>query len=92
MLQCVCSRLVKSVKDVYLQQVFEAMIIVANHRHICWVREHNGQSKMFKNLLNSAKKNASGKCWLCHIIKISVPTSLQSDIANYWPGMHNTAF
>ncbi len=33
----------------------EAMIIVANHSHICWVHAHNDQSAMFKNPLNSAQ-------------------------------------
>ncbi len=33
----------------------EAMIIVANHSHICWVREHYGQSAVFKNPLNSTQ-------------------------------------
>ncbi len=33
----------------------EAMIIEANHRHICWAREHNDQSALFKNPLNSAQ-------------------------------------
>ncbi len=33
----------------------ETMIIVANHSHICWAREHYGQSAVFKNPLNSAQ-------------------------------------
>ncbi len=33
----------------------EAMINVVNHRCICWMREHNDQSALFKNLLNSAQ-------------------------------------
>ncbi len=33
----------------------EAMIIVANHSHICWAPEYNGQSTMFKNTLFSAQ-------------------------------------
>ncbi len=32
----------------------EAMIIEANHRHICWAHERNDQSALFRNLLNSA--------------------------------------
>ncbi len=42
------------------------MIIVANQSHICWVRENNGQSEVFKNPLNSTQ-NARGKCWYRHI-------------------------
>ncbi len=33
----------------------EAMSIEDNHRRICWAREHNDQSALFKNLLNSAQ-------------------------------------
>ncbi len=33
----------------------EAMIIEANHSHICWACEHIGQSDRLKNLLNSAQ-------------------------------------
>ncbi len=33
----------------------EAMINEANHRPICWVREHNDQSALFNNPLNSAQ-------------------------------------
>jgi len=54
-LPCLCKRSVKSVIDVYLQHVFEPLIIVVNHRHIWWVREHNGQSEVFTNPLKSAK-------------------------------------
>ncbi len=31
----------------------EAMIIIANHSHICGAHEHYGQSAVFKNPLNS---------------------------------------
>jgi len=40
-----CKRSVKI--DVYLQHVFEALIIVANHRHKCWVCEYNSQSETY---------------------------------------------
>ncbi len=33
----------------------EAMIIEANQRPICWAREHNDQSALFNNPLNSAQ-------------------------------------
>ncbi len=33
----------------------ETMIIVANHSQICWVREHIGQSTVFKNQLKGAQ-------------------------------------
>ncbi len=33
----------------------EVMIIEANHRPICWAREHNDQSVLLNNLLNSAQ-------------------------------------
>ncbi len=33
----------------------ETMIIVANHSQICWVREHIGQSAVFKNQLKGAQ-------------------------------------
>ncbi len=33
----------------------EAMIIEANHRPICWAREHDDQSALFNNPLNSAQ-------------------------------------
>lgn len=66
---CICvSALVKRLKDVCLQHVFEAMIIVANHDI-----SDNGQSEVIKNPLNSAQ-NACGKFWYHHIFKISVPT------------------
>ncbi len=40
---------------VTLVEESEAMIIEANHRRICWAHEHNDQSALFKNLLNSAQ-------------------------------------
>ncbi len=36
----------------------EAMIIVANCRHICWAREHSSQSTVFKNPLSSTQIQA----------------------------------
>jgi len=48
---------VKCVKDVYLQHIFEALIILANHRHIWWAREHKGQSEAFRNPLNSTQSS-----------------------------------
>ncbi len=33
----------------------EAMIIVTYHSQICWVREHIGQSAVFKNQLKGAQ-------------------------------------
>lgn len=54
--KCSCvdlKRSLKSVKDVHLQHVSEVIIIVPNHRHR-WAQEHNGQSDVFKYLLNSA--------------------------------------
>ncbi len=47
----------------------EAMIIVADHSHICWVREHYGQSAVFKNPLNSTQTLAGNG-----LFKIAVPT------------------
>lgn len=41
---CFFKRSVKSIKVFYLQHV----LIVANHRHFCWVHEYNGQSKVLK--------------------------------------------
>ncbi len=38
-----------------LSEEHEAIIIVANHSHIIWVREHIGQSAVFKNPLKSAQ-------------------------------------
>ncbi len=38
-----------------LGEELEVMIIVANYSHICWECEHNGQSAVFKNPLNSAQ-------------------------------------
>jgi len=65
-----CKHSVKSVIDVYLQLVFEALIIVANYRHIRWVCEYSGQSEVFRIPLNSAQ---------CLMFQISVPKSLLFD-------------
>lgn len=42
------------------------MIIAASHRQICWGRERNDQSEVFKNPHNSTQ-NACGKYWYRHI-------------------------
>ncbi len=36
-----------------LGEEHEEMMIEANHSRICWVCEHNDQSALFENLLNS---------------------------------------
>ncbi len=38
-----------------LSEECDANINVVNHSHICWAREYNGQSALFKNPLNSAQ-------------------------------------
>ncbi len=43
----------------------EAMIIVANHRHICWAREHNDQSAFKSQILAEME-----------VLKISVPNGI----------------
>jgi len=53
----------RSIIDIYLQHVFEALIIVANYRHIWWARERNGQSEVFTNLLNSVQSVSFGDHW-----------------------------
>ncbi len=60
-----------------LSEEHEAIIIVANHSHIIWVREHIGQSAVFKNPLKSAqmlvkKNNKTIQYWL-------VPKSVLSE-------------
>ncbi len=37
------------------------LTIVDNHRHICWVQYHNGQSEAFINLLNSVQNAFLGE-------------------------------
>ncbi len=41
----------------------EAMIIEANHSHICWAREHYGQSARFKKGLKIAQMLAGNGCF-----------------------------
>ncbi len=48
------------------------MIIVANHSHFCWAREHIGQSAVFKKTLNSAQMLAGNGYFT-----ISVPTGTE---------------
>ncbi len=38
-----------------LSEECEVIINVDNHTYICWAREYNGQSALFKNPLNSAQ-------------------------------------
>ncbi len=58
-----------------LDEVREAMNIVANQSHICW---HTGQSAVFRNPLNSAQMLAE-----MDVFKISVPTGNTSN-NNCW--------